>query len=303
MPRFTKHILNKPEYVFRPNQIWRRILQTQVPSRTALAEVELPWGLHIQCHPEDVIGACIWRMGIYDLCVSEAIWRLLDVGEFAIDVGANIGHMTSLMACRVGKQGTVLALEPHPEIYKELAANVRNWQAQPTIAKLYTMPIALSSQNGEAALKITDSFSANRGTASLVEGANGATVSAYVVKTMRLDDVVEKEQQVGLMKIDVEGHEHSVLEGSRQHLQGGAIRDVIFEEHAPYPTPVTDLLEASGYTLFMLHKRLFQVVMALPGNASAHNPYEPPNYLATRDPERAKARLHGKGWAVLKAKR
>lgn len=37
-------------------------------------------------------------MGVYDLPVSETIWRLLDPGDYAIDVGASLGHMTGIMA-------------------------------------------------------------------------------------------------------------------------------------------------------------------------------------------------------------
>ena len=74
----------------------------------------MPWGLQMQIRPNDYIGSCIWGRGIYDLGVSEAIWRLLDKDDLAIDVGANIGHMTGIMARRVGPKGAVIAFEPHP---------------------------------------------------------------------------------------------------------------------------------------------------------------------------------------------
>ena len=55
----------------------------------------------------------------FDLISCEAIWRLLDEGELALDVGANIGYMTSLMAARLGKNGRVIAFEPHPVLFQE----------------------------------------------------------------------------------------------------------------------------------------------------------------------------------------
>ena len=39
------------------------------------------------------------------------------------------------------------------------------------------------------------------------------------------------------------------------------IRDVVFEEHSPYPTPVTKLLEENGYTIFSLRHTLFGPVV------------------------------------------
>jgi FkbM family methyltransferase len=48
----------------------------------------------------------------------------------AVDVGANIGYMTSLMAHKVGLSGKVIAFEPHPAIYKRLVNNVQDWHIE-----------------------------------------------------------------------------------------------------------------------------------------------------------------------------
>jgi len=46
-------------------------------------------------------------------------------GEWAIDVGANVGHYTLRMSDIVGETGRVVAFEPIPETFKLLCANVR----------------------------------------------------------------------------------------------------------------------------------------------------------------------------------
>ncbi len=89
---------------------------------------------------------------MYDLTVSEAIWRLLDPGAYAVDVGANIGHMTSVMAARVGVTGRVLAWRPHPDIYDELAANVGAWEAEGGGAQVTARQVAFSDRSGTATL-------------------------------------------------------------------------------------------------------------------------------------------------------
>lgn len=43
-------------------------------------------------------GLDFWNVGVYDRIVPEAILRLLDRGETAIDIGANVGQDTSMMA-------------------------------------------------------------------------------------------------------------------------------------------------------------------------------------------------------------
>ena len=114
--------LNKPEYIVRPQQMMKRVLSSVLP-KPRTVEVMLPWGLRILVRPAEDIGAAIWRLGVYYLPLSEVIWRLLDPGEVAVDCGANVGYVTSLMAARVGPKGRVLSFEPHPKIFAELAAN------------------------------------------------------------------------------------------------------------------------------------------------------------------------------------
>ena len=124
--------LGKPEYVFRPSQIIRR-LQREFQIARESEEVVLPWGLPIRVFPNETIGSCIWRTGVHDLVASEALWRLLDPGETAVDIGANIGYMTGLMARRAGPRGRVIALEPHPDIFAELQRNVGEWGRSPAL--------------------------------------------------------------------------------------------------------------------------------------------------------------------------
>ena len=61
-----------------------------------LPTVHLPWGLQLRIDPRESIGSAVWRLGLYDLAVSETLWRLTSPGDLTVDVGANIGHMTSI---------------------------------------------------------------------------------------------------------------------------------------------------------------------------------------------------------------
>src|SRR5579871_5650959 len=125
MPNIFNY-LRRPEYVFRPRQVlhrFRRILKP--PQATEL--VELPWGAPVSVRPTENVGNAIFYYGIFDLVVPEAIYRLADEGEWAMEVGANIGQNCSLMAYRTGRRGHVIAFEPHPEIFRELKDNFALW--------------------------------------------------------------------------------------------------------------------------------------------------------------------------------
>src|SRR5262249_17416850 len=100
--------VQRPEYFFRPGQIWRRVRRHAVLRR---GEVRLAWGLPIRIDPSCLIGLDILNLGLYDRIVPEAICRLLDPGEWALDVGANIGQNASIMALVAGPRGHVVAFE------------------------------------------------------------------------------------------------------------------------------------------------------------------------------------------------
>ena len=104
------HHLNRPEYIFRPRQICNRLLSPLQKKTNESKDVVLPWGaeFRVNANPSDTVSYSIWLKGIYDVSLTEIIWRLLVPGEIALDVGANIGHVTSLMASTVGTKGKVL---------------------------------------------------------------------------------------------------------------------------------------------------------------------------------------------------
>jgi hypothetical protein len=167
--------------------------------------------------------------------------------------------------------------------------------------------MALGDHDGEAVLGVPENFSANRGLASLMPDnlPADATRLGEVVQLRRLDHIVGQAEPVGLIKIDVEGHELGVLEGATGLFDGGGVRDILFEDHAedPFETPVSRFLRERGYSLLYLSRDMFGLkvgdlkhgMQELKGAAYY-------NCLATTDPERALARLRGKGWSVLKSR-
>ncbi len=55
----------------------------------------------------------------------DAYRRLLQPGEFCIDIGAHSGDSTLPMAVAVGTSGLALAIEPNPFVYQVLEKNIR----------------------------------------------------------------------------------------------------------------------------------------------------------------------------------
>jgi hypothetical protein len=123
-------------------------------------------------------------------------------------------------------------------------------------------------------------------------------VNATRVATVRLDD--EFSSAVGVVKLDVEGHEIAALHGAESLLSQGLIRDILFEEHDPPPTAVTRLLECHGYTVLGIRQGLTGPIVSAPAEAYERQLWDPPALLATTDPERVRERFARRGWVCLR---
>jgi FkbM family methyltransferase len=293
----ARRLLQKPEYLFQPFQVFRSLWRRRSRHR-AYETVTLAWGLPLRIPPGDNIGRAIWKTGVYDLALTEVILRLADPGEIAVDVGANIGVMTAAMATAVGNGGQVFSFEPLPELFAELSDNVGRWFSELGWSHVHTVSSALSNREGWGPLLVPSGFRANRGTATL--RPSDGEHEGVPVRLTTLDGVMAGVERIGVLKVDVEGHELEVLEGARALLETGAIRDILFEDYHPYPSPVTELLTSFGYEIRSVRKGVLAPKLLPPDGKNFDLSFELPNYLATRDLERATDRLVSLGWRALR---
>ena len=294
--------LNKPEYFYRPSQIFRRILRMKRPAHASMRKLPLPWGASIEVDINETIGFAIWRLGIYDLVVSEVLWRLTEAGDSVADVGANLGYMTSLLAKKAGERGVVTSFEPHPELFQRLSKNASCWTGSQT-GQIRLIQKAASDREGKSLLMIPRDFFGNTGTAFLEGVQNSNTVDqSFEIDLVPLDQVYP-DRGPRVMKIDTEGSEIFVLKGAKRLLSERGIRDIVFECHEKYPNPVTSFLEERGYAIFRLEKT-FSGPKLVPIQTQAteqksERVWEAASFLATLDPKRALNLVHSTGWRIL----
>jgi hypothetical protein len=62
--------------------------------------------------------------GYWEYWITEFIWRNAKPGQVALDVGANHGYYTLLLADLVGPNGKVHAFEPNPRLAELLGQNI-----------------------------------------------------------------------------------------------------------------------------------------------------------------------------------
>lgn len=286
--------LNRPYYWYRPAQLAIRLGAGGVSDGSPQL-LRTAWGSHLYCWP-DPLGRAVARTGVYDLIVAETLARLAEPGETVIDAGANVGFMSNLLAHAVGAGGRVVSYEPHPLILETLNRNVSRWRSDERIDVVEVRAAAVSSSAGSLPLAVDpDTFAHNKGTASVQDADPNSSTQ---VQTVRLDD--EFCAPIGVLKLDVEAHELASLQGADSLLSGKLIRDIVFEEHKPPPTPVTALLASYGYTVLGVRQGLAGPILSGPAEAYERQLWDPPALLATVDPGRARERLKRRGWVCLR---
>jgi FkbM family methyltransferase len=286
-----------PAYFFRPQQIFIRAWrQLSWQSRTR-ATVLLPWGLRIIIDPNEAIGHNIATIGLYETVVTETLWRLAGGDKIAVDAGANIGYTASILGTRLGSKGRVLCFEPHPQVFGSLRNNVAVWANNARCAKFDLRQQALGSQDGKATLLTGDSFATNKGTAWIDTGGKENGQEGVPIEMVQLDAIVKEHDEIGVLKIDVEGAELDVLRGMSRLLAEHSVRDILFEETRSFPAPTHQYLKERGYSIFGLEES-FWGIRILPDAPPRFDPQigPNPNYLATCDPARAHRKLTAPFW-------
>jgi FkbM family methyltransferase len=290
--------ITTPPYVFQPLQILKRLrLEFLWRSRRA-AFVTLPWGLPIKIDPQESVGHNIASQGLYELGVTETLWRLTESGDLAVDAGANIGYMASILSVQAGPKGKVICFEPNPDVFTSLTENVELWRKEGRCGTFDLQQAALGKEVGKARLHMNDWFLTNRGTSWISDHAeDGKDVRVIEVPIRTLDQALDGNATIGVMKMDVQGQELNVLQGTARLLKRHAVRDIVFEEASPYPAPTHDYLKSFGYSIFGIAETFSGVSLLL----NSQSPFDPefgpiPNYLATVDPNRAIERIKPAMW-------
>lgn len=194
----------------------------------------------------DHIGHEINLKGRYEAADLDIAFKFLRKTSLtkgdAVDVGANIGNHSLFFAEHFEH---VVSLEPNPRVFELLCFNSKLRD------NIQPLNIGASDVSGEMALSFDPG---NWGHGHLVGGLRDQSNSVSVL-VKRLDELEELASlQVGLIKVDVEGHELRVLKGAIKLLT--RFRPVVlFEQHSRDifrgSSEVIDFLRAIGYERFL----------------------------------------------------
>ena len=186
------------------------------------------WSLDLR----EGIDFSIYLLGAFERSTVRILRKLALPGSVVFDIGANIGAHTLSLAQSVGPAGRVFAFEPSDCAFAKLS---RNLTLNPELeSRIQAHQIFLAAEaHAPLPQKIYASWPLVahgpvhpklRGQVSSTAGATVDTLDAFVERQAidRLD----------LIKIDVDGHEYTVLKGGAKSLE--RFRPVLVLEMSPY---------------------------------------------------------------------
>jgi FkbM family methyltransferase len=208
----------------------------------------IPWidGLRVHLLSSSQLSQACLYYGLPDWPSMQVLRRYLRPGDLCADIGANVGIYSLLLARHAGPTN-VHAFECLPSNIVKLHANLRlnGFDGAPGVV---VRSIALADRDGPMLLNASDGDATASISPPLNPGQNTAQNGEVWVQARRLDGYTWP-KPLAYIKIDVEGAEQLVLEGSEQLLRSNPPRVWSFEyldTQQRLGSSKVELLEAFG---------------------------------------------------------
>lgn len=167
---------------------------------------------------DDHICSYLITHGYWEDWTYKILKSLINSGDTIVEVGANVGYFTVIMADQIGPTGKLVALEANPYIARLLMKSV-TMNGLSDRVKVFQQ--AASDHAGRASFVFNNR---NPGAGHLHVASDNANTENEVteVSTVRLDELgVEK---VDLLRVDAEGSEGLILHGAETMISNPDIK-------------------------------------------------------------------------------
>ena len=182
----------------------------------------------------------------------------------AVDVGANIGISTVVIAKKIGEGGRLYSFEPLPEYFNILQKNLSSNR----VGNGKAFQLAVGNQVGK-----TDFY--ENGLSSSIVSKQGA--KKIVVSTTTIDRFLDEERvkRIDLINMDCEGSELLVLNGAKETLRRNRVR-IFCELHHDF---LRHLGQSAQDIAEYLQKLGFKVHSVSLDDLSMGSDFDQPDYI------------------------
>lgn len=150
----------------------------------------------------------------------EFFQKFLSKGDTALDIGANIGHMTIPMSYACGKEGLVLAFDPNPFVFEILTQNIA---LNPEYTNIKANNFAITETDGDFFYNSSEASFNNGGISSEKVNRHGKYALETKIKGVHLkkylsENYSEQLLKLKLIKIDTEGYDIEIIKSIKDLL-------------------------------------------------------------------------------------
>lgn len=181
--------------------------------------------------------------------------KFLKEGDLAIDIGANIGHMTLPMSLAAGKQGITLAFDPNPYVFEVLFENSK---LNPDLTNIHPFNYAISVNDDEFYYSSSEASFNNGGIAKEKENRHGkyslnSKIKGINLEKFLLESYPDAISKISLIKIDTEGYDKEIIKsiaGLLDRYKPAVITECFAKTNAQERQEQFALLKSRGYSLY-----------------------------------------------------
>lgn len=201
--------------------------------------------------PDRFIASFLWKFSILESYEASLLKQIVKPGMRVVDIGANIGYYTLLMALLTGPKGEITAFEPDPDNYRLLTKNIKCNR----IGNITAVKKAVSNRSGSARLFLNRG---HRGDHRIFD--NKGQRPSLGIETTSIDDYLAG-KRVDLIKMDIQGAELLALQGMRKTIRENP-GVIIITEFSPYllercgacPSDYLDAIETVGLEFELINE-------------------------------------------------
>jgi FkbM family methyltransferase len=169
------------------------------------------------------VGKTLFLTGIHEKYVTDLFKQIVKEGMTIVDIGANIGYYTLLVAELVGKNGKVFAFEPDDDNYGLLVKNIETNKCNNVVP----VKKAISNKAGTAMLFLSpDSKDSHR---FCDFECGGEWINVEVITLDEFFENYDSQIQIDVIKMDIEGGEAAALQGMNDIIRRNSDLKIITE--------------------------------------------------------------------------
>ena len=181
--------------------------------------------------------------------------KFLSPGDWAIDIGGNVGEMSLQMSLITGKEGLVISFDPNKYVFKVLEQNI---SLNPDKTNIVAYNLAIADKEADFYYNSSEASFSNGGIAETADNKHGKYSIGEQVHGVPLRKFLEQKHpefatKLKLIKIDTEGYDKEIIKSISDLLaqyKPAVISECFGGNNAEEKYEQFQLLKDMGYKLY-----------------------------------------------------